>query len=261
VISDMPAPLVPIDVDLRGYEFMPLYGDRLFASETWVNASADGKVAMLRLWWHAWSREVPAGSLPDSDKHLSEFAGYGVAVKAWRKIKPEVMPGWIKCSDGRLYHDRLFEWALEAWDKRVKDRQRKANFRAARTRTQRGQDADGTRTERGASAGQDGSGTVEREAKRSDSEVRELQNRDVGVSPPYTASPPPEESSKVNGAIENTAKSKAKTLGAGQQWDDPSYVAASARNVDKPRREGEPYDDWRDRVITECQQRQTRARA
>jgi hypothetical protein len=166
-------PLVPAEVDLRGYDFMPLYGDRLFSSETWVAASADAKVAALRLWWHAYAREVPAASLPDNDVLLSEYAGYGIAIKTWQKVRPAAMRGWNRCSDGRLYHKELAKWALEAWDKRVKDRKRKADFRAARMRTERGQDADRTRTRGGTERGQDGSGTVDSEAtvKRSEATV------------------------------------------------------------------------------------------
>jgi len=148
---------------------MPLYGDRLFSSETWVAASAEAKVAALRLWWHAYAKEVPAASLPDNDVLLADYAGKGESLKAWGRLRPIAMRGWVKCSDGRLYHKELAKWALEAWDKRVKDRKRKADFRAARTRTERGQDADGTRTGRG----RNGSGTVEREAtvKRSEATV------------------------------------------------------------------------------------------
>ena len=141
----VPAPLVASDVDLRGYEFMPLYGDRLFKSETWIKASAEAKVAAMRLWWQAYAHEVPAASLPDSDVLLAEYAGYGVAVKAWQKIKPQVMHNFVLCSDGRLYHEHLAAWALEAWDKRLSDRKRKADWR----KRHKQKDGDGTGTETG----------------------------------------------------------------------------------------------------------------
>lgn len=111
----VPDPLVPADVDLRGYEFMPLYGDRLKKSETWIMASAEGKVAALELWWHSYAHEVPAGSLPDSDRLLAQYAGYGSALRAWQAIREEAMRGWVLSSDGRYYHKFVAELVIEAW--------------------------------------------------------------------------------------------------------------------------------------------------
>ena len=132
-MNELPAPLTPAHVDLRDREFMPLKGDRLFSSVTWIKADADGKVAALRLWWHGYAKEVPAASLPDDDTLLSEYAGYGVAVKAWLKVKPAAMRGWIKCNDGRWHHQVLAEIAAESWkwkqaafSARAADRARKA---------------------------------------------------------------------------------------------------------------------------------------
>lgn len=172
-------------MDLRGYDFMPLYGDRMFCSETWIAASSEGKVAALRLWWHAYAREVPAASLPDNDVLLAEYAGYGIALKAWQKIRPTAMRGWLKCSDGRWYHEVVAEVALEAWDKRVKDRERKAKFRAARdaknadgTGTGRGQDGDGTVPGRG----QNAPVTVPEQQKRSEAKREEARGSEAIVS-------------------------------------------------------------------------------
>lgn len=126
-----PMPLVSAEVDLRDYDFIPLYGDRLFNSDTWALCDADEKVAALRLWWRAWHEE-PAGSLPDNDRLLAERAGYGVAIKAFLAVKINAMRGWIACSDGRLYHPVVASIALDVWTtkhrKRVEnaaDRQRK----------------------------------------------------------------------------------------------------------------------------------------
>lgn len=125
-MSDAPDPLVPADVDLRGYEWMPLYGDRLVNSETWILASPEGKIAALTLWWNAFAHEVPAGSLPDNDRLLAAAAGYGVAIKAFQAIKNEALRGFVKCSDGRLHHPFLAERAIEAFETRRADLARKA---------------------------------------------------------------------------------------------------------------------------------------
>jgi len=123
------SPLTPAECDLRGMPYMPLFGDRLFGSATWIAASPEAKVAALRLWWRSFAHEVPAGSLPNDDMLLADYAGYGVAVKAWQKIKPQAMRGWLLCSDGRLYHRTVAEVALEAWEQRKRNREKQARWR------------------------------------------------------------------------------------------------------------------------------------
>jgi hypothetical protein len=62
-----------------------------------------------------------------------------MAIKSWLAIKEEAMRGWVKCSDGRLYHPVVCELADEAYARRVKDRQRKEKWRNGKM----GQNADG----------------------------------------------------------------------------------------------------------------------
>lgn len=127
--ENLPAPLVPPEVDLRGMEYMPLKGDILFKSTTWLKGSHESRSASLRLWWHGFAHEVPAASLPDDDQLLAEYAGYGEIVKAWLRIKPLAMRGWVRCSDGRWYHKTVAELALEAWKGRVKNREKARRWR------------------------------------------------------------------------------------------------------------------------------------
>lgn len=136
-MSELPEPFTPSDCDLRGLQFMPIYGDRLFSSATWIAAKPEAKVAALRLWWHSYAKEAPAASLPDDDALLAEYAGYGVAVSQWRKIKAAALRGWVKCSDGRLYHRVVADLALEAWEGRKENRrdsERKRKEREERSR-------------------------------------------------------------------------------------------------------------------------------
>lgn len=135
--EELPPPLVPAEVDLRDFQFMPLYGARLLDSETWLLCDADEKVAALALWWKSW-HQTPAASLPDNDRLLASLAGYGVAIKAWMAVKAKAMRGWVKCADGRLYHPIVADIALDSWHgKRVQawrqecDRVRKENKRRA----------------------------------------------------------------------------------------------------------------------------------
>lgn len=248
-----PDPLVAPDVDLRGYLYMPLYGDRLFKSATWISASAEAKVAAMRLWWHAWAHEVPAASLPSDDVLLAEYAGYGVAVRAWQKIKPQAMRGFIECSDGRLYHDKLAEWAIEAWELRVNERQRKAKWREKRRDRDGTETGTGTGTETGQGAGQGrdvpSEGKVS-EAKRSEAKVRSL-NPAVGVTPTIDAR-----------ATGSQGKGKKAPNGNGaESWSAPEWVAATAKTLGMERRTGERDRDFADRVHHEVDGRRRKAKA
>lgn len=151
----MTEPLTPADCDLRGLEWMPLYGARLLTSETWLRATPEARCAALTLWWASW-HQVPAASLADDDLLLSQLAGYGVAgVKQWRRVRDAAMRGWIKCSDGRLYHPIVAALACEAWERRgeaddARDRHRQ--------KMQRWRDAKRNRHGGGHNDGSDGSG-------------------------------------------------------------------------------------------------------
>lgn len=112
----LPAPLTPLDCDTRGLEWMPLLGDRLFSSQTWLLANFEARCAMLKLWWLSW-KQHPAASLPDDDRLLAQFAGYEMSPKGWIKIRAQAMRGWIKCSDGLLYHPLVAELAIKAMGK------------------------------------------------------------------------------------------------------------------------------------------------
>lgn len=184
-MSDIPEPLVASEVDLRGLDWMPLFGDDLFGSETWVGASADGKVAALRLWWRSFCKEVPAGSLPDNDKLLADYAGYGVAVKAWSKIRKEVMRGWVLCSDGRLYHRYLCENIIpKAWKERMQYRADQERLKAWRKSKKNGSETtpetadetrfkthDETATDSQSERRRQGQGQLEAKASYTDSEA------------------------------------------------------------------------------------------
>jgi hypothetical protein len=107
---------------------MPLPGDRLFESDSWIEASFEGRCAIFQLLWAAW-KQKPAGSLPKNDRILSQLAGYGSNVKAWRTVQAEALRGFIECSDGRLYHPTVCEFALATWERRQCDRARKKAWR------------------------------------------------------------------------------------------------------------------------------------
>ncbi len=126
IASDLPAPLVPADVDLRGMPFMPLDVARLRDSDLAIEASGDEFRAAVLLWCASWN-QVPAGSLPNAEQALAAYAGFGRDVKGWRKVRVGALRGFVECADGRLYHPVVAEKALDAWAQRVEHRTAKAN--------------------------------------------------------------------------------------------------------------------------------------
>ncbi|MCA8018097.1 DUF1376 domain-containing protein [Burkholderia metallica] len=111
---DLPNPLTPADCDLRDFPFMPLDVQRLCDSDLAALESPEACWAALLLWSKSW-HQVPAASLPDDDRVLAKFTGYQRAPAAWQAIREGALRGWIKCSDGRLYHPVVAEKANEGW--------------------------------------------------------------------------------------------------------------------------------------------------
>ena len=109
-MSDLPDPLVPVEVDLRDFAGMWLDVDRVLKSETWRLGTSDEKSAAITLWMESW-HEVPAGSLPSNDRLLAKLS----QAERWSKSRAHALRGWVECNDGRLYHPVVAEKALEAW--------------------------------------------------------------------------------------------------------------------------------------------------
>lgn len=113
-------PLVPIEVDLREFPFMPLDVVRLRDSSLSVIDNAEAFRANVISWCVSW-HQTPAASLPDDDVELCRLLGYGRDLKLWRKVRAAGgLRGWILCTDGRLYHPVVADKAIDAWDKRKK---------------------------------------------------------------------------------------------------------------------------------------------
>jgi hypothetical protein len=134
------APLTPPECDLRKFPFMPLDVARLRDSDLVMLSTPDEFRAAVLLWCASW-HQVPAGSLPDNDRALAQLAGYGVALKEWQAAREGSMRGWVKCSDGRLYHPVVCEKAREAFARlavtesvRTSNAERQARWRAEHSR-------------------------------------------------------------------------------------------------------------------------------
>ncbi len=141
-MSDLPAPLTPPDCDLRGggYEWMRLWGHRMFTSSWYRAARKDGRggIASLKLYWSA-MLQYPAGSLPNDEEELCMLADFGEDMRAWKKHRAVAMHGFVLCDDNRWYHPVVAEQAMEAYDRQLKfartrevDRERLRRWRASR---------------------------------------------------------------------------------------------------------------------------------
>lgn len=112
--EQLPTPPVPAEVDLTDFSYMPLEVSRLRRSKAWLICKRRPELAfyMINLWTAAW-HERPAGSLEDDDDVLANFAM--CSPKDWKKLRAEIMRGWVKCTDGRLYHPVVIEKVRESW--------------------------------------------------------------------------------------------------------------------------------------------------
>jgi hypothetical protein len=99
-MSALPEPLTPPECDLRGMPYMPVDLVRLFDSDLFLLSTGDEFKAAFCLWGKSFL-QVPAGSVPDDDRILAGLTGTD---KKWPKLRAMALRGWIKCSDGRLYH-------------------------------------------------------------------------------------------------------------------------------------------------------------
>lgn len=121
---ELQSPLTPANCDLQDFPFMPLDVARLRDSELASNEPPEACWAAVLLWSASW-HQVPAASIPDDEMWIAKQAGYqlrGKIDKAWSKVRAGALRGWIKCSDGRMYHPVVAEKARDAWQ--AKQRQR-----------------------------------------------------------------------------------------------------------------------------------------
>lgn len=127
-MSDLPDPLVPMEVDLTGFDGFMLNVERLLASELVALGTPEQCWFAMMLWCRAWQQK-PHASLPNDERVLAAFSRAG---SKWKKSRDIILRGFVLCSDGRLYHKTLSEEALVAWEKRQKYKIRSSKGNAAR---------------------------------------------------------------------------------------------------------------------------------
>jgi CRP-like cAMP-binding protein len=136
-----PLLLTPLECDLRDFRCMPLDVVRVRDSEI---ASIDPEAfrAAVISWCVAW-HQVPAASLPDDDAVLCRLLGYGRDITTWLEIRAAgALRGYVKCTDGRLYHRVVAEKTREAWSNKKAQRDRTEAARLAKLAKQRGINAE-----------------------------------------------------------------------------------------------------------------------
>lgn len=175
-MSDLSDPPIPANVDLSGYEFMPLYGHKLFGSNFNAICNDAEWRAGVTLWWAAWN-QVPAGSLPNDDAALCRLADLGKDVKGWKKIKGNALHGFVLCNDGRLYNGMLCALAAEAWERRMSERDRKRKWREKKEGHGTGQDADVPGTKTGTGRGRDADVPAERKGQDRTGKILPIQGK------------------------------------------------------------------------------------
>lgn len=116
----LPEPLTGEMDEIDNYDSFMLNVDRLMASELMALSTGDEFKAAVALWCRAW-KQRPAGSLPDDDRVLAAFSGAGAK---WAKVKEMALRGFVKCSDGRLYHAVLCEDVRRAAEQKRKRNER-----------------------------------------------------------------------------------------------------------------------------------------
>jgi hypothetical protein len=122
VNDDFPPPLVASHVDCSDLDAFMLNAERLMSSELLALHGNEIVGAALLLWCRAWKQQ-PAASLPDDDRVNAAFAR--LSLPKFRRVKEAVMRGFVKCSDGRLYHRFLANVAVNAYQKKLAFRKRR----------------------------------------------------------------------------------------------------------------------------------------
>lgn len=127
----MTEPLVPPEIDLQSFDYMPLKVAQLRDSDFSGIANDAEFRAGVTLWCAAW-HQLPASSLPDDERLLCKLAGFGRDLKAWGKVRDVALRGFVLCSDGRFYHPIIADLAIVAWRQKKRDVERTRNATKAR---------------------------------------------------------------------------------------------------------------------------------
>lgn len=170
VPKELPDPPYPASTKANGFR-VEFDIRRIKQSKTWLLARPEVRNALLRLWVEVWE-SVPCGSLDDDDELIA--ARLEVSDEWLRGHRQQLMRGWYKCSDGRLYHQYISDLVLAMLGRREMGAQRQAKFRTAKGSKKR--NASVTRN--------NASVTV-----RNDAEQEQEQEQEIGANAPIPQTP------------------------------------------------------------------------
>ena len=134
--KELPPPLLPEDVDVRDFPDLPISVQR-FRDSALVSTRSDAEIVAAVMLWLASFHQIPAASLPANDVEIAKLAGYGRALREFKRVRDGAMHGLIMCSDGRFWHPVVAEKAVVAWNKKLAERHRKAVDRARKYNDER----------------------------------------------------------------------------------------------------------------------------
>jgi hypothetical protein len=117
--------------------------ERFMSSELVAVSSHEVIGAAVLLWCRSW-KQRPAASLPNDDRVIAAFAR--MPLSRFKKLRGEILRGFVLCADGRLYHKTLATEAINAFQRKLAF-QRKRETEAERLRKWRKGNGDETRTD------------------------------------------------------------------------------------------------------------------
>ena len=121
--DDLPPPMLPDDVDLRGMDAVLVEREWLTSVENRIEMGPEAMVAALTL-QQASIDQKPSGSLPSDDTKLGYLALYGSHTAGWLAVKDRALRDWVLCSDGRYYSRTICIRILDSWIKCINSREK-----------------------------------------------------------------------------------------------------------------------------------------
>ena len=138
VSSEIPDPPYPPDTGANGWH-PELHLDRIYGSDTWTLAEDDERPWLLRIWCESW-RSMPVGSMPLERRLFARRIGCKVAfLDAHAEI---LLRGWVRHSDGLLYHGFIAGQVVAMLEKRRATAKKVSDWRAEKKRKEEQQQAE-----------------------------------------------------------------------------------------------------------------------
>lgn len=123
---DLPNPPYPVDINAKGWR-LELDYVAWERSDGWTLLSESERPFLMMILLQSW-RQVPCGSLPESDLLLCRLAGLDSG--QWLELKPRILSGWFLATNHRYYHPLIIERVENMQRVRGDASTRQARFRA-----------------------------------------------------------------------------------------------------------------------------------